>query len=79
MDKIREVLEKPMKELNLIIDEITYNKGQLNIILDTSDETIIDLNKIVEASKVISPILDKHDFIKEHYVLDVSSKEKGVK
>jgi len=75
MKKITKALDKPLKELNLKIDSIKYNKGELNIILD-SDE-IINLDKIVEATNVINKILDENDFIKESYMLDVSSKEKG--
>lgn len=75
MEKIRKALEKSLKEENLIIDSITYEKGELRIVLD-SDE-IIDLDKIVSASRIINSILDEKDFIKEKYVLDVSSKEKG--
>jgi len=75
MKKIKKVLEKPLKELNLVIDSIKYEKGILNIVLDS--EKIIDLDKIVEATRIINPILDENDFIKEEYMLDVSSKEKG--
>lgn len=75
MKKIKKALEKPLKELNLVIDKIEYQKGSLNIILDS--EEIIDLDKIVEATRIINPILDENDFIKEEYMLDVSSKEKG--
>ena len=75
MKKITKALDKPLRELNLKIDSIKYNKGELNIILD-SDE-IINLDKIVEATNVINKILDENDFIKESYMLDVSSKEKG--
>ena len=79
MDKIRTVLEQPLKKLDLVIDEITFDNNQLNIVLDTLDDTIIDLDLIVKATKVISPILDEQDLLKENYMLDVSSKEKGVK
>ena len=75
MKRIKKALEKPLKELNLVIDKIEYQKGSLNIILDS--EEIIDLDKIVEATRIINPILDENDFIKEEYMLDVSSKEKG--
>ncbi len=78
MDKIKEILKQPLEEIGLFIDEIEYIKGksnQLNIILD-SDATI-NIDKIVEASKIISPILDENNFINEQYILDVSSKEKG--
>ena len=73
--KIRKVLEKPLLEKNIVIDSITYEKENLNIILDSSDT--LDLDKIVEASKLINDILDKEDFIKDKYLLDISRKEKG--
>ncbi len=47
----------------------------LNIVLD-SDE-VIDLNRIVEASNIINPIIDKADLVDGEYVLDIYSKEKG--
>lgn len=75
MKKIKKVLEKPLKDIDLIIDKIEYQKGELNIILDS--ENIINLDKIVEATNIINKILDENDFIKESYTLDVSSKEKG--
>ena len=74
-NKIKKVLEKPLKEINVFIDSITYEKEQLNILLDS--EEVIDLEKVVEATHIINDILDKEDFIKESYMLDVSSKEKG--
>ena len=46
-----------------------------HFILD-SDE-IINIDRVVEATKVINKVLDENDFIKEKYLLDVSSKEKG--
>lgn len=75
MENIKKVIEKPLNNINLYVDSIEYKNKTLNIILDS--EEVIDVNKIVEASKLISEILDKHDFIKESYMLDVSSKEKG--
>lgn len=75
INKIKNKIEKPLEEINLTVDSITYEKGQLNIILDSPE--VIDLDKIVEATRMINKILDKEDFIKEKYLLDVSSKEKG--
>ena len=77
MEKITKVLEMPLLEMNLIIDSIFYEKGQLNILLDSTEDKILNIDVIVAATKVISKILDTHDFIKENYILDVSSKEKG--
>ena len=80
MKNIKELIEKALKGKNLIVDEIKYVKGktnQLNIVLDS--EAIINIDMIVEATKIINEILDKEDVIKESYLLDVSSKEKGEK
>ena len=75
MKQIKKVLEKSLKDLNLTIHSIEYKDKTLYIVLD-SDE-VIDLDKVVEATNVINPILDEYDFIKEEYRLDVSSLEKG--
>lgn len=74
-NKIKDVISNPLKKLNMVVDSISFEKGNLNIILD-SDE-VIDLDRITEASHLINDILDKEDFIKESYMLDISSKEKG--
>ena len=74
-ERVKKVITKPLEKLNMIVDSISFEKGNLNIVLD-SDETI-DLNRIVEASHLINDILDKEDFIKDKYMLDISSKEKG--
>lgn len=75
MENIKKALETPLKKLNMWIDDIKYFKKTLYITLD-SDE-IINIDRIVEATKVINKVLDENDFIKEKYLLDVSSKEKG--
>ena len=74
-EKIKSLISTPLKELNMVVDSISFEKNSLNILLD-SDE-IIDLNRITEASHLINDILDKEDLIKDSYVLDISSKEKG--
>lgn len=74
-EKIKKLICKPLEKLNMIVDSISFEKGTLNIILD-SDE-VIDLNRITEASHLINDILDREDIIKESYMLDISSKEKG--
>lgn len=74
-EKIKSVITQPLKEKDLVIDSISFDNKTLNIILDSNNT--IDLDKIVEASRLISDILDKEDFIKNEYLLDVSSKEKG--
>ena len=77
--KIIEAVGNKLEDLNLFIDDITYgkvdNENTLTIILDS--EEIIPLNKVVMATRIINPILDKLDLIKESYTLDVYAKEKG--
>lgn len=75
LDKIKKEISKPLSDIGLDVDSINYEKGNLNIILDS--EEVISLDKIVEATHIINDILDARDFIKEKYILDVSSKEKG--
>ena len=61
------------------IDSIKLEKEDnnlfLRIVID-SDE-IIDVDKCVEVTNIINPLLDEKDLIKESYILDVSTKEKG--
>ena len=78
-EKIIAEIGNKLDDLNLFIDDITYskvdNENTLTIILDSSE--IIPLNKVVMATRIINPILDKLDLIKESYTLDVYAKEKG--
>jgi len=78
-EKIIEAVGDKLKDLNVFIDDITYgkvdNENTLTIVLD-SDE-MIQLNKVVMATRIINPILDKLDLIKDSYTLDVYAKEKG--
>lgn len=77
MENIKKALEIPLKEVGVRIDSVTYKNHELRIILDNEEEKPMNIDDIVKATKIISPILDKSDFIKEKYLLDVSSKEKG--
>lgn len=78
-EKIIAEIGNKLDDLNLFVDDITYgkvdNENTLTIILDSSE--IIPLNKVVMATRIINPILDKLDLIKESYTLDVYAKEKG--
>ncbi len=79
LDEIRSLIEGPMKEMEIEVDSIDYVKENnyyfLKIVLDKVNG--IDLDTIVEATNVINPILDEHDLIKDEYILDISSKERG--
>ena len=80
--KPQEVEKEPVKEVekkDVRIDSIKLEKEDnnlfLRIVID-SDE-IIDVDKCVEVTNIINPLLDEKDLIKESYILDVSTKEKG--
>lgn len=79
LDKIRNIIEKPMEEIGINvcdIDYVTENKYHfLKITLDKVNG--IDLDTIVEATNIINPLLDEYDLIKDEYILDISSKERG--
>lgn len=79
LETIKDAIEKPLQKLNVIVDEITFEKegnySFLRIILDR--ETGLDLDTVVEATNLINPILDELDLIEESYILDVLSKERG--
>ena len=78
LDKIREAIQKPLQEMNIVVDSIEYVKDGsyyfLNIVLDRVNG--LDLDTVVEATNIINPILDDLDLIEESYILDVSSKER---
>lgn len=78
-EKIIEAVGDKLKDLNIFIDDVTYgkvdNENTLTIVLDSSE--MIQLNKVVMATRIINPILDKLDLISESYTLDVYAKEKG--
>lgn len=80
-DKVRKLIEKEVNNLGINIDSITYEKEGSNyflrIVIDRDE--IIDIDTCVEVTNIINPLLDKADFIKDSYILDVSTKEKGGK
>lgn len=77
-EKIIAEIGNKLDDLNLFIDDITYgkvdNENTLTIILDSSE--IIPLNKVVMATRIINPILDKLDLIRKVIHL-MCSKRKG--
>jgi len=77
--QVEALIKEPISKLDLTVDSIEYVKqgkyNFLNIVLDRING--IDLDTIVEATNIINPILDEADLIKDEYILDISSKERG--
>lgn len=78
-EQIKKLLEGPVGELGVTIDSVKLEKESgnlfLRIVIDRDE--IIDIDKCVEVTNVINPLLDDADLIEESYILDVSTKEKG--
>lgn len=79
LEIIKENIKEPLNKLDIIIDSIEFeHEGKYNFLRIVLDKIGgIDLDSIVDATKLINPILDKLDVIEEEYILDVLSKERG--
>lgn len=79
LEEIRTLIEPAMQNLDIIVDDISWeNINNQNNLLITLDRTIpLDIDAIVEATNIINPILDEADLINDEYILDISSKERG--
>ncbi len=77
-DLIKE-LGDSLNELNVnIYDVYEEREGKdtyLRVVLDSDD--VIDLDRVVKATKIIDPIVDKMNLINGEYILDVYAKSKG--
>lgn len=78
-EKVVEIIGDNLKELNLVVDDVIYEKennmNYLRICLDSED--VIDVNLIVSATKIINPLIDEANLIDEEYILDIYGKSKG--
>jgi len=70
-------IDAVLKDIELWVDHISFENHELLILLDSNHP--IDLDLIVEATHLISPIVDDHFHEKDAYVLNIASKEKGGK
>ncbi len=78
-ESVRELIENVITENNYILDDVLYVKEGssmfLRIVIDKNG--IIDIDDCVKVTGLINPLLDEKDLIKDNYILDVCSKEKG--
>ena len=72
-EKVRNLIEKEVNALGVNIDSVAYEKESgnyfLRIIID-SDEGI-DIDKCVEVTKLVNPLLDVADLIEDSYTLEI--------
>ncbi len=78
--------EDLIKELGDSLDELKVNiydvyeekEGKdtyLRVVIDAED--IIDIERVVKATKIIDPVIEKMNLIDGEYILDVYAKPKG--
>ena len=79
LDKLKIDLQKAFEKTDIIVDDITFEeKGKYKFLTITLDKIGgIDLETIVEATKVVNEVVDKADITDDSYILDVVSKERG--
>lgn len=79
LNKIKDSIDIPMKDMDIYVDSVIY-------VNDTTEPTIriilnkvngLDIDTLVEASKIINPIVDKINADCNNYVLEICSKERG--
>lgn len=81
LDELESLIKEALKEKEIIVDSVTYlkNSGNYNVLSVVLDKIGgIDLDTIVLATNIINPIVDRYDLTDESYILDVTSKERGV-
>ena len=76
LNKIRELIEKPLKEENISVVDVFFEEedGVKNLMIIIDKMPYVDLDTCVQATHIINPILDEADLIEESYVLNVCSK-----
>lgn len=78
-DQVKDLIEKELEKEKIIVDEVLYleedNNMFLRIVIDKIP--VVDINTCVCATKIINPLLDKSQIVKDSYILDITSKERG--
>ncbi len=79
-EQISELVDSEIKDLNVFVADAFYKEEEgkkiLDIVLDS--DTVIDLNLVTEASRIINKIMDKEGSLLAGVdELDIYSKEKG--
>lgn len=78
MEEIRKMIEPIIRENGYILDSVEYVKeGKINSLVVVIDKENITVEDCVIVSNLINPIIDEIDIIKESYILDVCTKERG--
>lgn len=68
-----------LDSLNVFIDDVYLEKegrqNYLRVVIDS--DAVLDIDSIVQVTKIIDPIIEKCDLVDGEYILDVYAKPKG--
>lgn len=77
--KIKALIESYIVDNGYILDDVLYiyedNNYYLRIVIDKKG--LIDISDCIKVTKIIDPLIEDANYIKDSYILDVCSKEKG--
>ncbi len=78
-EKIVDLIGNKLESLDVSIDDVFFEKegktNYLRVVIDSP--TMIDIERVVQATKIIDPIVEKADLVSDEYILDVYAKSKG--
>lgn len=79
LEKLKIDLQEILDSEEIIVDDVTFEeKGKYHFLTVTLDKIGgIDLETIVDATKIVNEVVDKADITDDSYILDVVSKERG--
>ena len=79
INKLKNDLQEVLDKEETIVDGVTYEKkGKFNFLTITLDKIGgIDLETIVDATKIVDKVVDKANITDDSYIMDVVSKERG--
>lgn len=79
LEKLKIDLQERLDSGEIIVDDVTFEeKGKYHFLTVTLDKIGgIDLETIVDATKIVNEVVDKADIADDSYILDVVSKERG--
>lgn len=79
LEKLKIDLQEKLDSEEIIVDDVTFEeKGKYHFLTVTLDKIGgIDLETIVDVTKIVNEVVDKADITDDSYILDVVSKERG--
>lgn len=79
LEKLKIDLQERLGSEEIIVDDVTFEeKGKYHFLTVTLDKIGgIDLETIVDATKIVNEVVDKADITDDSYILNVVSKERG--